>query len=318
MNLPAPATSHLPGTVQGLNEYVLLSREKVKAYKVVLESASRQGAKEIYEQTLAEAQIVGESALYAEARMGEMLERIPDKPTTSRRGSRSLPPGIDHKASHHAQQLARHPEAIKAVVAEAKKRGEIPTRRAVLGVIRSETKHEPKVTPPLPDGVFNCIYADPPWRFGDGTTDPDRVIERQYPTLSLDEIKELPVPTIAAKDCILFLWTTAPLLRESMEVLPAWGFEYKSCAVWDKQRIGMGHYFRIDYELLLIATRGSPGTPPDGLLRPAIYREKRGQHSKKPEWFRKTIETYYPTAKRIELFAREALPGWASWGDEAP
>jgi len=104
----------------------------------VLKSASRQGAKEIYEQTLAEAQIVGESALYAEARMGEMLERIPDKKATSGGGSRSLPPGVDHKASHHAQELARHPEAIKAVIAEAKKRGDIPTRREVLGVIRKD------------------------------------------------------------------------------------------------------------------------------------------------------------------------------------
>ena len=114
--------------------------------------------------------------------------------------------------------------------------------------------------------------------------------------------------SIAAKDCILFLWTTAPLLRESLEVLAAWGFTYKSCAVWDKQRI--------DFELLLIATCGSPGTPPDSLLQPGIYREraKRGQHYKKPDYFRETIEAYYPSAKRIELFARKASPGWEVWG----
>jgi hypothetical protein len=74
-------------------------------------------------------QLVGESALYAEAKMGAMLERIPDKPTTSRRGSRSLPQGIDHKASHYAQQLSRHPEAIQEAIAEAKVRGEVSTRR---------------------------------------------------------------------------------------------------------------------------------------------------------------------------------------------
>jgi N6-adenosine-specific RNA methylase IME4 len=125
------------------------------------------------------------------------------------------------------------------------------------------------------------------------------------------------VQSIAAKDCILFLWTTAPLLRESLEVVAAWGFQYKSCAVWDKERIGMGHYFRIQHELLLIATRGSPGTPPDTLLQSSVHREKRGRHSKKPEYFRKTIESYYPSAKRIELFAREESPGWAVWGNEA-
>jgi N6-adenosine-specific RNA methylase IME4 len=69
------------------------------------------------------------------------------------------------------------------------------------------------------------------------------------------------VPGIAAKDCILFLWSTVPLLAESLEVVAAWGFIYKSCAMWDKERIGMGHYFRIQHELLLVATRGAPGTP---------------------------------------------------------
>lgn len=232
---------------------------------------------------------------------------------------KNLPAGVDKKASHYAQQLARHPEAIEAAIAEARGRGEIPTRREVLGVIRrkeTEAKHAPKTTPPLPPDKYTLMHADPAWRFGDGTTDPSRAIENQYPTLSLDEIKALPVQDIAAKDCILFMWTTAPLLAESIEVLAAWGFQYKSCAVWDKERTGMGHYFRIQHELLLIATRGSPGTPPDSLLEPSVYREKRGKHSKKPEWFRETIERYYPNAKRIELFARKARPGWTVWGDE--
>jgi N6-adenosine-specific RNA methylase IME4 len=91
---------------------------------------------------------------------------------------------------------------------------------------------------------------------------------------------------------------------------------YKSCAVWDKERIGMGHYFRIQHELLLIATRGSPGTPQDSMLQSSVYREARGKHSKKPEHFRKLIESYYPSAKRIELFARQAPLGWAVWSNE--
>jgi N6-adenosine-specific RNA methylase IME4 len=124
------------------------------------------------------------------------------------------------------------------------------------------------------------------------------------------------VPGIAAKDCILFLWTTAPLLAESLEVVTAWGFQYKTCAIWDKERIGMGHYFRIQHELLLIATRGSPGTPQDSLLQSSVYREARGRHSAKPDHFRKIIESYYPSAKRIELFARQASPGWTVWGNE--
>jgi hypothetical protein len=102
-----PGSATLPGTVQKLRDYVLLSGEKLKAYKVVLRSATRQGAQDIYDKTLAEAQILSESALYAEARMGEVLEHMPDKKATSGGGSRPLPKGIDHKASHYAQQLAR-------------------------------------------------------------------------------------------------------------------------------------------------------------------------------------------------------------------
>jgi hypothetical protein len=138
----------------------------------------------------------------------------------------------------------------KAVLAEAKR----------LRAGRIAVKHAPKAVAELPAGVYNVIYADPPWRFGDGTTDPSRAIENQYPTLALDEIKAVPVASKAAKDCILFLWSTAPLLAESLEVVTAWGFMYKSCAVWDKERIGMGHYFRIQHEHLLVATRGcAPG-----------------------------------------------------------
>jgi hypothetical protein len=129
---------------------------------------------------------------------------------------------------------------------------------------------------PLPEGVYDVIYADPPWKFRSGTTEPTRVIENQYPTLALDEIKGLRAMDISAKDCISFLWTTAPILAESLEVVTAWGFQYKSCAVWDKQHIGMGHYFRVQHELLLVATRGSPGTPQDRLLQSSVYREPRG------------------------------------------
>lgn len=270
----------------------------------------------------------GEIKIYAERKMGDELARAEIKPGQPKKNSTPREPffsrprledlGISKKQSSRYQQLAAIPECeIRAHITTVKRDGGEVTTAGTLRLARQAEKHAAKVAPVLPAQQYNCIYADPPWRFGDGTTDPSRTIERQYPTLSLDEIKALPVPAIAAKDCILFLWTTAPLLAESMEVIPAWGFRYKSCAVWDKERIGMGHYFRIQHELLLIAARGSPGTPADTLLESSVYREKRGKHSAKPEWFRRTIEAYYPSAKRIELFARLRAPGWASWGDEA-
>ena len=131
-NLPDISSAQLPGTLPALQEYVLLSSEKLQAYKVALKSAKRQGIEDIYQQTLTEAQILGEHVLVAESRMGEMLERIPKQgDTLTSRGGRkaTLPPDISHKASHYAQQLAKHPEAIKQAVKRAKELGEIPTRR---------------------------------------------------------------------------------------------------------------------------------------------------------------------------------------------
>jgi len=109
----------------------------------------------------------------------------------------------------------------------------------------------------LPQSKFQIIYADPPWKyeFSETTT---REIENQYPTMALIEIKDLPVPDICFDDCILFLWATSPKLQEAMSVLEAWGFEYKTCAIWDKQKIGMGYYFRQQHEILLIGKRRIP------------------------------------------------------------
>lgn len=106
--------------------------------------------------------------------------------------------------------------------------------------------------------AYGVIYADPPWRYDDAT--PNRAVENHYPTMSNEEICALPVP--AADDCVLYLWATAPKLREALEVMEAWGFNYRTHAIWDKVKIGMGYWFRGQHELLLIGTRGDVRTPP--------------------------------------------------------
>jgi MT-A70 len=106
------------------------------------------------------------------------------------------------------------------------------------------------------------ILADPPSDFEVYALDKQRSHPaNHYPVMPLDEIKALPVAKLAFKDCVLFLWTTVPLLREAFEVLDAWGFEYKSGLVWDKENPGTGYWVRGQHELLLIATRGSPPLP---------------------------------------------------------
>lgn len=106
------------------------------------------------------------------------------------------------------------------------------------------------------------IYADPPWLYNHAPMGGNnRSIERHYPTMSVDAIKNLKVPS--NKNSVLFLWATSPKLKEALDVMQCWGFEYKTNMVWDKKIIGMGYWFRGQHELLLVGVKGkfSPPTP---------------------------------------------------------
>lgn len=180
------------------------------------------------------------------------------------------------------------------------------------------TKYLPepkKETPQLPDGKYQVIYADPPWRYDFSLSD-SRMIENQYPTMEVEEICSLSVDTIAADDCVLLMWATNPKLREAFQVLDAWGFEYKTNMVWIKDKIGMGYYARQQHELLLIATRGNLPVPEPANRPSSIISGDRVEHSKKPEDTYSIIEKMYPERNKIELFARSKRVGWDVWGNE--
>lgn len=158
---------------------------------------------------------------------------------------------------------------------------------------------------------YQVIYADPPWRYR-VTISQSRKVENHYPTMALDDICALKVPS--AEDSVLFLWATCPLLPEALRVMEAWGFNYQTAAVWHKVLIGMGYWVRGMYEILLVGTRGQfapPAKPVSG-----VYTEKRTRHSKKPSYFRDLIAFWYPEETKLEMFARETSPGWDVWGNE--
>jgi len=165
---------------------------------------------------------------------------------------------------------------------------------------------------------FPVVYADPPWRYDDSTTSPNRFIENQYPTMDLDEICAMPVASWVAKDAILFLWATSPKLKEALRVMAAWGFVYRTNMVWIKDKIGLGHWVRQQHELLLIGRRGSFPTPDPSVRPSSVIEAPRGVHSVKPTEMYDTIETMYPNLAYLELFARTARPGWTAWGNQAP
>lgn len=173
----------------------------------------------------------------------------------------------------------------------------------------------------LPAGVFNVILADPPWQYDFAETD-NRAIENQYPTLDVVEIASYrdsagtPIQNVVADDAVLFLWSTSPKLREALIVMDGWGFEYVTQAVWVKDRIGMGYWVRQQHETILIGRRGNVSPPEQEVRRSSVIDARRADHSAKPEAAYALIESMFPDARRLEVFARLPREGWAVFGNQ--
>lgn len=171
---------------------------------------------------------------------------------------------------------------------------------------------------------YSTILADPPWQFQNrtGKMAPEHKRLLRYPTMELQEIKDLPVSALAAAQSHLYLWVPNALLAEGLEVMKAWGFTYKSNLVWYKIRKdggpdgrGVGFYFRNVTELILFGVRGQMRT-----LRPArskvnIISTRKREHSRKPDELYDLVEECSP-GPYLELFARFKRFGWDQWGNE--
>lgn len=176
-------------------------------------------------------------------------------------------------------------------------------------------------------GRFQIVYADPAWQYDNRTIRGGA--EHHYPTMSLEQICALPVPKLAAPDASLFLWATWPTLPDALQVIREWGFTYKNCAfAWVKttktgsDAVGLGHWTRGNTEPCLFATRGKPQRV-DASVRQVLIDEEtifaeRQRHSAKPPVVRDRIVQLLGDVPRIELFARERVPGWAAWGNQVP
>lgn len=178
------------------------------------------------------------------------------------------------------------------------------------------SEHDEIESPELPENKYQVIYADPPWKYSDGLMESYGSVKYHYPQMSIEKLSELPVKDLLAKNAVLFLWVTSPLLEESFEVIKAWGFEYKASFVWDKISHNYGHYNSVRHEFLLICTKGSCLPESNELVDSVVSIKRTRKHSKKPDEFRQLIEKLYPSLKKIELFARDEVENWDSWGDE--
>jgi len=165
--------------------------------------------------------------------------------------------------------------------------------------------------------MYNVIYSDPPWRYSFSRSK-SRKIENQYETILGTEGIINQFPTEIEENAVLYLWATAPKLPEAFEVIEALSFTYKTCAVWDKHRTGMGYWFRGQHELLLVATRGKFSPPIPSLRRSSVFSYRRGGHSVKPFQVRDHIQRAHPDGRAVEVFARWTGNNyWDTKGDES-
>ncbi len=170
----------------------------------------------------------------------------------------------------------------------------------------------------LPKKSYGLVLADPPWKLEPLSETNSPTVEDHYPTQQIDQICALDVASIAADDCVLFLWTTVSMLLNALKVMQAWGFAYRSHVVWHKDKMFLGYWFRNAHEILLVGVKGKPPAPPMGQRWDSVLFAKVRKHSEKPEVFYKMIEEYYPFLPKIELHARgPARKGWDVWGPES-
>lgn len=237
--------------------------------------------------------------------------------------------GIDRKLSMRAQKLGGIAEqAFEAMMARLRAEMERRSARVSLDVLRAETKAERRAVRErvlgglqqvLPRKKYGVILADPEWRFEPWSreTGLDRAADNHYPTSCTEVIAARAVASIAADDCALFLWATAPMLPHALVVMAAWGFDYRTHWVWAKDRLGTGYWNRNRHELLLLGVKGDVPAPAPGTQWESLIAAPVTRHSAKPEQFLEMIEAYFPTLPKIELNRRgPPRPGWDAWGNE--
>ena len=195
------------------------------------------------------------------------------------------------------------------------------SRRALVALVRYKLGLQP-VTPPMPEGTYRCIVADPPWRLDTGPDEMHGTIERghdhlSYDQMSIDAIRALEVGQLAAPDAHLYLWTTNRYIEDAYGIARAWGFKPSALLVWCKnpRGIGLGDTFRQTAEFVLFARRGS--LPARRIVERTWFEWPRGAHSVKPHAFYSLVESVTPPPY-LDLFARRARKDWTVWGAEAP
>lgn len=176
---------------------------------------------------------------------------------------------------------------------------------------------------------YNLIYADPPWQYSQkqvGRGNKSGALDK-YSIMGLNDIKKMPINNLTSDNCLLFMWATVPLLNQAFELIPAWGFTYKTLIIWEKTGLlGMGNWVRVQEEILLVGIKGA--VKPFGNQEKNIYKHQICDHSAKPHFFRKLVERLasksFSELNKLELFARTRdgmfgdyeYEGWDVFGNQ--
>ena len=227
--------------------------------------------------------------------------------------------GIDKHQSSNARLVNKEQELVAEAIEEIKQDDKkVVTPSAVVSLVRNKKRkiRVEETEQPNLDGIYRVIYADPPWQYNADFMDKYGHAKSHYSTMSIEELCALPVADVRADDCVLFMWTTSPKLEQAFQVIKAWGFKYKTSFVWDKVKHNFGYYNSVRHEFLLIAGHGSSTPDVKELHDSVISIERSGKHSEKPEYFRELIDKLYTTGNKVELFARNKVEGWDTWGAE--
>lgn len=227
----------------------------------------------------------------------EVAKQIGVSKSTYERGKKIR----DEGTPEEIQEAASKPKQITRVANKIKKRQKLEEAHA-------------KGSPPMPEGVYDIIYADPAWKYDSDASQRGKA-DNHYSTMTTKDIADLDVSS--AENAILFLWVTNAHLEDGLRVLKAWGFKYVTNFVWVKDKIGLGWFARGQHELLLLCRKGEMPHPEDHNRFSTVIQAPRGEHSVKPEIVYEMIETMYPNRKYLELFSRKQRAGWVMWGLEA-
>jgi N6-adenosine-specific RNA methylase IME4 len=274
---------------------------------------------------------VDHKTVAAVRRAGEEIGEIPQSGRVHRKGGGTYPTRrrlavvrgvglrqagrVADMAADIASAAAANPQSHGRLLDAIGRTGQVGGAHRNLMVSRraAEIAAEP---PPLPEGRFRVIVADPPWKYDARAEDPSHRAANPYPPMSLEDICKLPVIDRAHDDAVLWLWTTNSHMRDAFIVAEAWGFRHRTILTWAKDRMGTGDWLRGQTEHCLMAVRGKPTVTLSN--QTTLLNAPMREHSRKPDEFYALVESLCPAPLngRLELFARQARPGWVAAGAE--